>query len=117
MADDLNYTVEDLTTFEDGASPDRPAGTASSYDRGASSKWTPEAIAEIQAAAQLGRYAIRGFSTFHRNLPSLDDLVFVPATLTRLPLRGIARTAMQRRFLVIAPVLSNDPSSLRSPST
>ncbi|MCZ7534114.1 MAG: FMN-binding glutamate synthase family protein [Acidimicrobiia bacterium] len=115
MADDLNYTVEDLTTFEDGASPDRPAGTASSYDRGASSKWTPEAIAEIQAAAQLGRYAIRGFSTFHRNLPSLDDLVFVPATLTRLPLEGYREDCDATTVLGYRPGLVERPIELAIP--
>jgi glutamate synthase domain-containing protein 2 len=38
--------------------------------------------------AQLGRYQLRGFSTFQRNLPSFDDLVVQPATMTRLPLEG-----------------------------
>ena len=46
-------------------------------------------IEEIQDKAQLGRYRIRGFGTLReRPLPSLDDLTFLPASLTRIPLEG-----------------------------
>ncbi|MFN8188762.1 MAG: FMN-binding glutamate synthase family protein [Gaiellales bacterium] len=41
----------------------------------------------MQAKAELGRYQVRGFSTFQR-FPSLDDLLFLPAVMTRLPLEG-----------------------------
>ncbi len=88
MADDLDTSPGDLAAFRNGAVEGRPAGTPASYDRGDSPRWTPESIADIQAKALLGRYQIRGFSTFQRNIPSLDDLVFVPATMTRLPLEG-----------------------------
>jgi len=111
----LNYSEEDLVALRDGASSDRPAGSVSSYDRGGSSKWTPQAIAEIQAAAQLGRYAIRGFSTFHRNLPSLDDLVFVPATLTRLPLEGYREDCDATTVLGYRPGLVERPIELATP--
>jgi glutamate synthase domain-containing protein 2 len=51
--------------------------------------YTPGVIAEIQEKAQLGRYRIRGFGTLRtRPLPSLDDLTFLPASLTRIPLEG-----------------------------
>jgi len=79
---------EHLVTFGDGAVADRPAGVPSSYAEGKSPRWTRETIADIHAKAQLGRYQLRGFSTFQRNLPSFDDLVFQPATMTRLPLEG-----------------------------
>lgn len=49
--------------------------------------WTPYVIEDIQAKAALGRYQIRGFSTFF-NIPTLDQLTFLPAALTRLPLEG-----------------------------
>lgn len=49
--------------------------------------WTPYVIQDIQAKAALGRYQIRGFSTFF-NIPTLDQLTFLPAALTRLPLEG-----------------------------
>ncbi len=57
------------------------------YARGRSHVWTPEIIRDIQAKADLGRYQIRGFSTFQR-FPSLDDLVFLPGVMTRIPLEG-----------------------------
>jgi methylamine---glutamate N-methyltransferase subunit C len=52
-----------------------------------SQTYTPEAIHAIQERAELGRYHIRGFGAF-RNVPRLDDLVFLTASLTRLPLEG-----------------------------
>jgi glutamate synthase domain-containing protein 2 len=51
--------------------------------------YTPRVIEEIQEKAQLGRYRIRGFGTLREKpLPSLDDLTFLPASLTRIPLEG-----------------------------
>ena len=51
--------------------------------------YTPQVIEEIQDKAALGRYRIRGFGTLRsRPLPSLDDLTFLPASLTRIPLEG-----------------------------
>lgn len=55
----------------------------------ASPVYTPDVIEEIQEKAQLARYRIRGFGTLRRRpLPSLDDLTFLPASLTRIPLEG-----------------------------
>ena len=52
--------------------------------------WRPEVIEDVQAKAELGRYRIRGFSVLRsRPMPSLDDLVFIPGTLTRIPLERI----------------------------
>jgi methylamine---glutamate N-methyltransferase subunit C len=79
---------EELVWFGDGAVEGRPAGSVSSYAEGGSMRWTPETIADIHAKSQLGRYQLRGFSSFQRNLPTFDDLVFQPATMTRLPLEG-----------------------------
>ena len=96
MADDLNKSYqfpfeppsEEDIAFNDNAIPNRPAGVPSSYDEGGSTRWTPDAIAEVQALAQLGRYQVRGYNTFNKRLPTFDDLTFVPATMTRLPLEG-----------------------------
>lgn len=52
-----------------------------------SSTFTPEVIDAIQQRADLGRYHVRGFGAF-RNVPRLDDLVFLTASLTRFPLEG-----------------------------
>ena len=78
MADDLNPVsgngtgdgaASDPAAFSDGADPARPAGSPRSYAQGGSTRWTPGTIADIQAKAQLGRYQIRGFSTFQRQRP------------------------------------------------
>lgn len=69
-----------------------------------STTWKPEVIEDIQAKADLGRYRIRGFSALRgRPLPSLDDLTFIPCTLTRVPLEGYrekcaTRTVLGSRF-------------------
>ena len=49
--------------------------------------WDPASIADIQEKARLGRYRIRAFSTI-RQLPTLEDLTFLPSGLTRVPLEG-----------------------------
>jgi glutamate synthase domain-containing protein 2 len=66
--------------------------------------YTPRVIEEIQEKAALGRYLIRGFGTLRaRPLPSLDDLTFLPASLTRIPLEGyrercVTTTVLGTRF-------------------
>lgn len=66
--------------------------------------YTPSVIDEIQEKAALGRYLIRGFGTLRsRPLPSLDDLTFLPASLTRIPLEGyrercVTTTVLGTRF-------------------
>lgn len=49
--------------------------------------WPRNVIEDIQTKAQLGRYRIMGFS-MHREVPTFDDLTFVPCTLSRVPLEG-----------------------------
>lgn len=66
--------------------------------RRGSQVWTPEAIRAIQAKAELGTYRIRGFSAF-RKVPKLDDLVFLPATLTRFPVEGYKEQCATRTVL------------------
>ena len=82
---------EEIRFRDAGADPSRPAGVPSSYDEGGSTRWTPEAISEVHALAQLGRYQVRGYNTFNKRMPTFDDLTFVPATMTRLPLEGLSR--------------------------
>lgn len=85
---DADVRREELIAFGDGADPSRPAGNSASYSEGGSTRWTREAIADIHAKSQLGRYQLRGFSSFNQKIPSFDELVFQPATMTRLPLEG-----------------------------
>ena len=107
MADDLKptyeYPFEEASeaeiAFGDGAIEGRPAGAPSSYDVGGSTRWTPEAIAEVHALAQLGRYQVRGWNSFNKSLPTFDDLTFVPATMTRLPLEGYREKCDTRTVL------------------
>ncbi|HVL52726.1 MAG TPA: glutamate synthase-related protein, partial [Vitreimonas sp.] len=66
--------------------------------------YTPTVIGEIQEKAAVGRYLIRAFGTLRtRPLPSLDDLTFLPASLTRIPLEGyrekcVTTTVLGTRF-------------------
>jgi glutamate synthase domain-containing protein 2 len=70
----------------------------------ASGTFTPEAIADIQTKAELGRYRIRGFGILReRKWPTFDDLTFIPCSLTRIPLEGYrekctTKTVLGTRF-------------------
>lgn len=60
--------------------------------------WDPYTIEDIQTKARLGRYRITGFS-LHRRIPRLDDLTFLPAAMTRLPLEGYRERCETRTVL------------------
>ena len=79
---------EEAVAYGGGRIEGRPPGVPSSYDRGGSTRWTPEALSEVHALSQLGRYQVRGYNTFNKQMPTFDDLTIVPATMTRLPLEG-----------------------------
>ncbi|MCP4356965.1 MAG: FMN-binding glutamate synthase family protein [Chloroflexi bacterium] len=70
------------------------------YDRKHSRShiWPPHILQEVHAKAELGRYQIRGFSTFH-NIPTLSQLVFLPAAMTRLPLEGYRESCNTKTIL------------------
>ena len=61
-------------------------------------------IEDIQIKAELARYRIRGFGILRpRTWSTFDDLTFVPATLTRIPLEGYrekcsTKTVLGTRF-------------------
>ena len=64
--------------------------------------WPPWVMEDIHAKAELGRYRIRGFSTFQR-VTHFDDLVFLSTGLTRFPLEGYkekcnTQTVIGKRF-------------------
>ncbi|MGH2990339.1 MAG: FMN-binding glutamate synthase family protein [Solirubrobacterales bacterium] len=54
---------------------------------GRSRIFTPEVINDIHMKSELGRYRMRGFSMF-KKLPSWDELIFLPGTLTRFVIEG-----------------------------
>src|SRR5215469_10081843 len=60
--------------------------------------WTPAVIEDIQVKAELGHYRIRGFSTWKR-VPNFDDLVFIPSTLSRMPLEGYREKCVTKTVL------------------
>ncbi len=65
-----------------------------------SGTYTPAAIEDIQAKAELGRYRIRGFGTLRpRTWATFDDLTFIPAGLTRIPLEGYREQCSTRTVL------------------
>ena len=123
MADDLTSARaypfdspgEDEVAVADAAIEGRPIGVPASYDEGEAARWSPKAIADVQAMAQLGRYQLRGYNTFNRRMPSFDDLVFVPATMTRLPLEGYRESCETRTVLGDRPGLVSNPIRLDIP--
>jgi glutamate synthase domain-containing protein 2 len=65
-----------------------------------SGTYTPAVIEDIQAKAELGRYRIRGFGTLRpRTWATFDDLTFIPAGLTRIPLEGYREQCSSRTVL------------------
>ncbi|MGH7172616.1 MAG: FMN-binding glutamate synthase family protein, partial [Gemmataceae bacterium] len=65
-----------------------------------SGTYTPGIIEDIQAKAELGRYRIRGFGTLRpRTWATFDDLTFIPAGLTRIPLEGYREQCSTRTVL------------------
>jgi glutamate synthase domain-containing protein 2 len=76
--------------------------------------YTPAVIEEIQDKAALGRYRIRGFGTLReRPLPSLDDLTFLPGSLTRIPLEGYRERC--RTETVLGTRFAENPIHLEIP--
>ena len=82
----------------------RDESDASLPDERQSAVYPPHVISEIQEKARVGRYLIRGWGTLREKpLPSLDDLTFLPASLTRIVLEGyrekcVTTTVLGTRF-------------------
>lgn len=123
MADDMNkpyeypfeVASEEEIKFGDGAIEGKPAGVPSSYTKGGSARWDPDSIAEVHALAQLGRYQVRGYNSFNKQLPTFDDLTFVPATMTRLPLEGYRESCDTETILGGGRGLVEKPIKLKIP--
>ena len=49
--------------------------------------FTPDVIDDIHIKAELGRYRMRGMALM-KKIPTFDDLVFLPGTLTRFVIEG-----------------------------
>ena len=69
-------------------------------------------IDDIHAKAELGRYRIRGFSTFQK-VTHFDDLTFLSTGLTRFPLEGYKERCSTRT--VIGARYAENPLVLETP--
>lgn len=74
--------------------------------------WSSSVIEDIQAKAELGRYRIRGFSTFQK-VPHFDDLVFLSTGLSRFPLEGYKEKCNTET--VIGTKYAKEPLVLKTP--
>jgi len=57
--------------------------------------FTPDVIDDIHIKAQLGRYRMRGMALM-KKIPTFDDLVFLPGTLTRFVIEGYREIVKQK---------------------
>ncbi len=74
--------------------------------------WSRSIIDDIHAKAELGRYRIRGFSTFQK-VTHFDDLTFLSTGLTRFPLEGYKERCNTRT--VIGGAYAENPLVLDTP--
>ena len=74
--------------------------------------WPPWVLDDIHAKAELGRYRIRGFSTFQK-VTHFDDLTFLSTGLTRFPLEGYKERCNTQT--VIGSIRAANPLVLETP--
>ncbi len=79
---------------------------------GNSQIWSPWVMDDIHGKAELGRYRVRGFSTFQK-VTHFDDLVFLSTGLTRYPLEGYKEECNTRT--VIGSRYAKEPLVLETP--
>ncbi len=79
---------------------------------GNSQLWPPWIMDDIHAKSELGRYRIRGFSTFQK-VTHFDDLTFLSTGLTRFPLEGYKERCNTRT--VIGDRYAENPLVLETP--
>ena len=79
---------------------------------GSSQLWPPWIMEDIHAKSELGRYRIRGFSTFQK-VTHFDDLTFLSTGLTRFPLEGYKERCNTRT--VIGARYAENPLVLETP--
>ena len=75
-------------------------------------QWPPWIMDDIHAQSELGRYRIRGFSTFQK-VTHFDDLTFLSTGLTRFPLEGYKERCNTRT--VIGARYAENPLVLETP--
>lgn len=68
------------------------------HNMGSSFIFKPEVLDDIHVKSELGRYRMRGYSLF-KEIPSWDDLTFLPGTLTRFVIEGYREKCDTRTVL------------------
>ncbi len=68
------------------------------YNLGNSFIFPKNVIDDIHIKSELGRYRMRGFSIF-KDIPSWDDLTFLPGTLTRFVIEGYREKCLTKTVL------------------
>lgn len=76
--------------------------------------WAPEVIEDIQIKAELGHYRFRALGPL-RPVPNFDDLVFIPSTLSRVPLEGYREKCLTET--VLGTRFARKPIVLETPIT
>ena len=79
---------------------------------GNSQLWPPWIMEDIHAKAELGRYRVRGFSSFQK-VTHFDDLTFLSTGLTRFPLEGYKERCNTQT--VIGGLHAENPLVLETP--
>ncbi len=111
-ATERRNSTDDQRRIDGPARPSRPGQSRLPADeqarriggdpspRETSGTFTPAVIEDIQIKAELARYRIRGFGSLRpRKWATFDDLTFIPATLTRIPLEGYREACSTRTVL------------------
>ena len=116
-----NFNVDDVDALA-AALPSSPPAPATTGDPTTEPSWhlreshtfDRNTIAEIRRAANTGVYRIRGWGA-KRVLPTLDDLVFLGASMSRYPLEGYREACATN--VVLGARHASEPIELAIPIT
>ena len=116
-----NFDVDDVDALA-AARPSSPPAPATTGDPTTEPSWNlreshtfdRNTIAEIRRAANTGVYRIRGWGA-KRVLPTLDDLVFLGASMSRYPLEGYREACATN--VVLGARHASEPIELAIPIT
>ena len=116
-----NFTVDDVDAAAHASSPSAQTATDPADTDGdppwhlrESHTFDRNTIAEIRRAANTGVYRIRGWGA-KRVLPTLDDLVFLGASMSRYPLEGYREACATN--VVLGARFAAEPIELAIPIT
>lgn len=99
----------------DNTNTDQPTNIPSSYEKNNSVHWTPQSISKIHALSHLKHYQIQNFNTFNHQIPTFNNLTFIPTTMTHLPLENYQKNCNTHTILNNHPKLIEKPIELNIP--